>query len=309
MKTILIHSDIKGLEAFLNVMSSNLNDFKIVTTINDENISDIEVVVLWLEVPNYLERLCNLKLILSCGSGVDHIINSPNLPKKIPLIRLVDPYLRNRVSNYVSHQVNEYYRLTLENNTQLLNQLEILDSRKKSEFRIGIMGLGLIGSAIAEKLISNGFKVTGWTKTEKNRKIETVYVGEPQLEEFAKTLDVLVCQLPLTPETKGILNTRLFNLLPDGTFLINTARGSHLNEDDLLLALDSGKISFTCLDVLEPHQLKKNHPFNLHEKIKITPHVAGYIGPDTQAPYASSVIKDFYNNKSQIGTVDYLSNY
>jgi glyoxylate/hydroxypyruvate reductase A len=113
----------------------------------------------------------------------------------------------------------------------------------------------------------------------------------------------------LTKETKGILNIKLFRHLPDGAYLINVGRGAHLIQSDLIRGLEMGKISGACLDVFDVEPLPSDHPFITNPKIKITPHIAGYIGPETQAPYASQIIASYYKNEKTKGEVDYLSLY
>jgi glyoxylate/hydroxypyruvate reductase A len=309
MKTILIQSDVKGAEVFRNYLKKTFADFNVVTSIKEVELSDIEVVIIWFNIPSFLKGLPNLKLILSCGSGVEHIIDSPYLSPVVPLVRLVDDYLINRVSNYVVKQILEKYFP----NTNIVNitedQPEIFKTIHQNKIRVGIMGLGLIGSASATKLINLGFEVSGWVSTKKERVIDDVFIGEAELGNFAKKCNVLVCQLPLTNETKGILNIDLFNFLPEASFLINVGRGGHLVESDLILALENKKLSSACLDVLEEEPIPLDHPFYKYPNIKVTPHVAGYIGVDTQAPYASKVIKDFFSNATIKGVVNYKTFY
>lgn len=309
MKTILIQLDVKGADEFRVYLKSSLPEFNVITSIKDAESSQIEVVIIWIDVPKFLNSLPNLKLILTCGSGVEHIIDSSFLPHNIPLVRLVDEYLINRVSNYVVEQILEQYFPQINHQKITEVQPSLYQAIQQNKIKIGIMGLGIIGSAIALKLINFGFEVAGWVKTKKKRVIEEVYIGEAELDTFAKRCNVLVCQLPLTRATKGILNINLFNHLPANSFLLNVGRGGHLVESDLLLALENKKLSGACLDVLEVKPVSLNHPFNEIPNIKITPHVAGYIGPDTQAPYASKVIKDFYNNVEINGIVNYDSFY
>lgn len=309
MRTILIQPDVKGVDEFRKILLTNLSDFNVVTSIDDVETHNIEVVIMWFYAPDFLRKLPNLKLILTCGSGVDHIIDSPNLPHNIPLIRLVDPFLRDHVSNYVVEQVFKYLFPEMEHIVQeevLLKSLETTEYRKPT---VGIMGLGLVGSSTAEKLINIGFEVCGWVNSSKPRFLKEVYVGIDELADFAKKCEIIVCQLPLTKKTKGILNSHLFGLLPNGAFLINVGRGAHLVEADLLFALDIGKLSGACLDVFEIEPLPLSHPFHANPKIKITPHIAGYVGPETQAPYATQIIASYYENKNAMGLVDYLSHY
>lgn len=309
MKTILIHPDVKGAEEFRNILSNSLPHYNVTSSFEETELSEIEVVIIWLTVPDYLSNLPNLKLLLSCGSGIDHFADLSSIPFHVPLIRLVDPYLRNRVSNYVLLQILEKYFPTLSQLDLVDAKNEIYEAIHKSKLHVGIMGIGLIGSSIVKKLIDYGFQVSGWANTQKKRAISNVYIGKSELNVFAQQTNILVCQLPLTQDTKGILNINLFSHLPDGAFLINVGRGEHLVESDLILGLKNGKISGACLDVLQVEPLTFNHPFKTIPEIKVTPHIAGYIGSDTQAPYACDVIKTYFENGNIEGIVNYKSMY
>jgi glyoxylate/hydroxypyruvate reductase A len=309
MKTILIHPDVKGVEEFRNILSNSLHHYNIASSIEEAELSNIEVIIIWRIVPAYLSHLPNLKLILSCGSGIDHLSDLSGIPKHLPLVRLVDPYLRNRVSDYVLQQILEKYFPNLSQIDLVKAQKEIYEAVQESKLHVGIMGLGLIGSSIVQKLKDFGFQVSGWANTQKKRVVSEVYIGKGELNVFAQQTNILVCQLPLTQETKGILNINLFKHLPDGAFLINVGRGEHLVASDLILGLKNGKLSGACLDVLSIQPLALNHPFNTIPNIKVTPHIAGYIGSDTQAPYACEVIESYFKNKKVEGIVNYKAMY
>lgn len=309
MKTILIHPDVKGVEEFRNILSNSLHHYNIASSIEEAELSNIEVIIIWRIVPAYLSHLPNLKLILSCGSGIDHLSDLSGIPKHLPLVRLVDPYLRNRVSDYVLQQILEKYFPNISQIDLVKAQKEIYEAVQESKLHVGIMGLGLIGSSIVQKLKDFGFQVSGWANTQKKRVVSEVYIGKGELNVFAQQTNILVCQLPLTQETKGILNINLFKHLPDGAFLINVGRGEHLVASDLILGLKNGKLSGACLDVLSIQPLALNHPFNTIPNIKVTPHIAGYIGPDTQAPYACEVIESYFKNKKVEGIVNYKAMY
>jgi len=171
------------------------------------------------------------------------------------------------------------------------------------------MGLGLVGEATAERLVPLGFDVCGWVRTPRPRALPEVYVGDAELGAFARRFGILVCQLPLTRQTRRILCARLFDQLPWGAFLINVGRGGHLNESDLLAAIESGKLSGACLDVFEVEPLPAEHPFRFHSKITVTPHVAGKLIPERQALHAASIIASAYHGGRPAGVVDYDACY
>ena len=304
MKTILIHHEVKGSLEFRSKLSNSLPEYLVTTSLDETNPSDVEVLIFWLNVPEYLSRLNNCKLILSCGSGIDHFIHSLDIPKNVCLVRLVDPYLRKRVSNYVLARILEKYYPSFNGIDLELNKERISNLIHEKPIRVGIMGLGLIGDSISKLLIDYGFMVSSWVNKKKIRSISNVYVGKSELYEFAKKSDILVCQLPLTEETKDILDINLFNQMPKGSYLINTGRGEHLVEYDLITAIESGNLSGACLDVLKDYESNENNPLFNNPKIKITPHIAGHIGPNTQAPYASEVIYNFFKGKFIEGVVD-----
>ena len=146
---------------------------------------------------------------------------------------------------------------------------------------MGILGLGALGSVLAKDLVRFGFHTQGWSQSEKNIGQVKTFAGIDELSTFLSTTEILVCLLPLTDETKGILNKALFMQLPEGAFVINVARGGHLVDADLIEMLDNGKLSGAALDVFHQEPLDKNHPFWVHDKVQLTPHCASV--SDTQS--------------------------
>jgi glyoxylate/hydroxypyruvate reductase A len=142
------------------------------------------------------------------------------------------------------------------------------------DFPVGILGLGTLGQDTAVKLQRLGFPVSGWSRTPKTVEGVTSFAGADQLNAFLAPLRLLICLLPLTNETEGILNGALFAGLPDGAILVNAGRGGHTNEPDLLAALDSGKLAYAVLDVFREEPLPLDHPFWRRRDVVITPHVA-----------------------------------
>lgn len=308
LKTIVLHPGIMDVENFRETISSQTPDFGVEVFSDSVNPQAVEIVILWLDVMDCIGYFPNLKLILVCGSGIDRVIKMASLPKNIPLVRVIDLTLQDHVSDYVV--------MAVLNHTRSWNHYMNLQHRKHWEFdkyyrtkpMIGIMGLGAMGDAAAKKLLAMDFKVCGWVRGAHARTLSNVYQGRENLDKFAKQCEIIVCMLPLTPETKGILNNSLFNTLPKGAYLINIGRGSHLNEDDLIAALDSDQLSGACLDVFESEPLPDNHPFWTHPKITITPHIAGVLLAEEQAIQAAKLINQFYNLTLK-DVVDYHAGY
>ena len=243
---------------------------------------DVEMALLWQHPPGYLKNFPNLKLISSLGAGVDHILSDPAVGDELPIVRIVDEKLTWSMTNYVIMGVLNFHR-------QLVRYQE--DQKKKVwdmsnpeiPTRVGVMGVGALGGDVLDKLNGLEFEVVGFGFSEKNE-FRYSYYQKNQLAEFLSKVNVLVCLLPLTPETEGILNLSLFRKCKKGTFLINVARGKHLIEEDLLVALEEGFISGALLDVYRTEPLPESHPFWNEKRIQLTPHIASVTNPLAAAP-------------------------
>jgi glyoxylate/hydroxypyruvate reductase A len=297
MLNVYLDKGVKDKDLFKQVLESSRLEINAFFDLDEVPSDKVDVAVIWLNVPNCLKQFSNLKLVLTCGSGIDHIIDSSLLPNSITTIRLVDERLRNKVANYVINAVASYQSSVNESNN--------------SSLTIGIMGLGLVGEKSAKKLMQLGYNVIGWAKSStKQRLISDVYTGQDGLQLLAKRSQVIVCQLPLTNDTKDVLNRSLFYSMPKGSFVINVGRGGHLNENDLIDLINEGHLNGACLDVIKHEPLPESDILRNQSKIKITPHIAGGIFPEEQAKYAIDVIQKFFNRERQIeGVVDFKTMY
>lgn len=235
-------------------------------------IEQVEVVVLWQHPHGILKEYPNLKLICSMGSGVDHIMADPDLPKNIPITRIVDPRLTFSMTNYVIMGILNFHR-------QLFRYLDykkkkIWDmSNPEIDIQVGVMGAGQLGTDVLDKLKALGIQALGYGNSPKEDYPHPYYYGD-QLDEFLNQVNVVVCMLPLTPKTVGFLNLDLFKKFQKGTYLINVARGKHLLEQDLIEAISEGYISGALLDVFQEEPMPPEHPFWEHPSIMMTPHIA-----------------------------------
>lgn len=240
----------------------------------------VEFAIVWHYPQGELQRYPKLKAIQSMGAGVDHILSDPQRPS-VPIARIVDPYLISEMSQYVI-ATTLYYARRLDFYIAAKAKKAWLPQVLKDK-RIGIMGLGQLGSDAAAKLTGLGFQVSGWSRRPKSLEGAHCFSGEAQLPAFLRQSDILICLLPLTAETRGILNADLFAKLPQGAYLINAARGQHLVETDLLQALDKGQLAGASLDVFEVEPLPQDHLFWSHPKILVTPHIASVTRADSAA--------------------------
>ena len=272
--------------------------------------ADIDYAVVWRPEPGLLASLPNLKLILSLGAGVDHILCDPHLPHDVPIVRLVDPYMTDAMSEYVVLQVLRLHRRDLDYRAQQEAVVwRELAQKNAAERRVGILGAGALGQDAGGKLKGLGFDVALWGRSGRTVEGLTSYAGAAGLPALLGRSEILVCLLPLTPETEGILNTRTFTLLPKGAALINAARGGHLVEEDLLAALASGQLSAAVLDVFREEPLPAGHPFWRHPCIIVTPHIAAATHPPTAAPIILDNIRRFEEGRPLLNRVDVAQGY
>jgi glyoxylate/hydroxypyruvate reductase A len=272
--------------------------------------AEIEIAVVWKPPAGGLKRFPNLRAIVSIGAGIDHVLADPELPKHVPIIRTTGEDLKVRMREYVVlHVLRLHRRLPEIDAAQARREWLQLVNPPAYERRVGLMGLGNLGADCARALQAVGFDVAGWSR--RPRTIDGVksYAGEEGLATFLERTEVLVCLLPLTSSTEGILNADLFSKLPRGASIINAARGGHLVEGDLLAALDTGQISSATLDVFRTEPLPGDHPFWSHPKVLVTPHVASLIDPVTGGKAIAANVRKFLAGEPVPDLVDLDQGY
>ncbi len=275
------------------------------------NPTDIEAAVVWTAHDMMeLRRYPNLKLIVSMGAGVDHLLRSPGPPPGIPVARLKDVLLTSAMAEWVLLNVLRFHRQDPEYRAlqQRKEWLE-LSAPSTTERRIGILGIGELGSASARVLTALGFPVMGWSRSARTLPGVQTFHGADGLMAMAAQTDILICLLPLTPETRGVLNAKLLSALPRGAYVINGARGGHMVAEDMLAALDSGHIAGAGLDVFEPEPLPRESPFWSHPKVFLTPHAASITIPSSVAPQVVENIRNMRAGQPLINLVDFSLGY
>lgn len=260
---------------------------------------DIRYALVWQPPPGLLGSLPNLQLAISVGAGVDALLDDATLPV-VPLVRFVDSDLTARMAEYVVLNVLLHHRRMTEfRELQVRRVWKYLPEPAARDIRVGIMGLGVLGSAAAAALRPFGYQLRGWTRTPKAVDGIHCFSGSHLLEPFLAETDILVSILPLTPQTHGLLNRALFRklslrgrstMLP-GPVLINAGRGGLQIDADILSALNSGELYAASLDVFETEPLPANSPLWSHPRVVITPHNAAESAPAAIARYAVRQIR------------------
>lgn len=273
------------------------------------DLNEVTAAIVWNPPADFFDKSPRLRTVYAFSAGVDSILRHPGLPDDATIVRLRDAGMARQMSEYVLYGVLHFQRqmamqrLAQDRRQWVQDQVKTISA---AETRIGILGAGALGLQVADRLALNGYTVCCWSRSERklsNRQVSCVH-GQEALGGFLNTSNVLVCLLPLTDATTGILDTSLFDQLPQGAFLINPGRGAHLNEADLLDALASGRVSGALLDVFTTEPLPENHPFWNHSAITITPHIAAQSLPEESVDQIVNSIRTVERGDVPEGVVD-----
>ena len=267
--------------------------------------ADIEYALVWFPPKGALKSYPNLKVIFSIGAGIDHLASDPELPKGVPIVRMVEPGLTAGMTEFVLMSVLTHHRFMLDYAEQRRNKVwREIDQVPPWDRRVGIMGLGVLGGDVAEKLVALSFDVAGWSRSPKDLPGVACFHGPDGFIPFLNRSDILVCLLPLTAETKGILDARAFAALPEGAALVSVGRGPHVVEADLLAALETGRLGAATLDVFQTEPLPPESPFWDHPRVVLTPHVASLTIAKTASEFVIDNIRRHQAGRPLLHAVD-----
>ena len=264
-------------QAYFAVQAPDI-DFRIWPDIGD--IEDVRYLATWESPADFIAGLPNLEMLFSIGAGIDQF-DMTSIPAHVAVARMIEPGIAEGMVEYCSfatlalHRHIPDYRIA-----QAEGRWAPIKLVPAAERRVGVMGLGNLGRAVLERLKAFGFPLSGWSRSAHAIEGVDCFAAEAGLPAFLARCDILICLLPLTPDTRGILCRETFNRLPKGAAIVNAGRGGHLVEQDLLSALDAGQISDAILDVMEPEPPFAEHSFWHHPHIMITPHIASMTDAD-----------------------------
>lgn len=269
----------------------------------------VQYLVAWQPPEDLFETLPNLRVVFSIGAGVDQF-ELADFPPSVKLVRMLDPGITQGMVEYSTLAVLALHRNLPEylqaQRERVWQPLQCVPSRQR---RVGIMGLGNLGKAVAQELLRLGFQVSGWSRSRHLIPDVRSFAGRSELKDFLGQVDILICLLPLTVETRGILCSETFSYLPRGACIVSVGRGGHLCEPDLLDALASGQLRAAVVDVLNEEPPTEGHRFWDHPGILLTPHVAAATQIDTACQILLENIRLDQAGKSMIGEVDRESGY
>ena len=258
----------------------------------DKAADDAEIALVWGPPDGRLAELSQLKLAVSLGQGVDHLMVPRKLPDDIPLIRIVDPDMSHALSQWVILAALDHLRDGPMYREQARQRIFSSHSQRQTRgLPLAVYGMGAIGSMIATRLADIGFQVHGWSRSERPQAgVITMHHGHAGFDKLLSTCQLHVCILPLTDETWHIFGADAFAAMPRGAYFINGGRGAQVDEAALLQAIVSGHIAGATLDVFEHEPLPDNHPFWDESRITIWPHVAAQTNPETAAQQVADAI-------------------
>lgn len=269
----------------------------------------VRFIAAWTLPPLDLKDYPQLEVVFCTGAGIDKL-GLEQIPADVKVVRMIEPGLTAGMVEYVTLAVLSLHRDWQPYATQQRAQVwKALPVRAASGRRVGVMGLGELGVAVALALRGLGFPCHGWSRSPKQLGGVQCFHGPEGLDAFLANTDYLVCLLPLTPQTRGILDRQLFSRLPRGAAVINVGRGAQLIQEDLLAALDDGQLGAAILDVCDPEPLPSGHPLWSHPRVVITPHIASETQPGSAAPAVLDNIARHQRGEPMVGLIDRRRGY
>ncbi|NER14944.1 glyoxylate/hydroxypyruvate reductase A [Leptobacterium flavescens] len=270
----------------------------------------VRFVLCWKPEKDILDRFPNLRVVQSVGAAVEHITRTQNLNENIIISRIVDSRLSEDMWEFLLAAVMQHLKGLSHYSRQQQEKLwQQKEYRTVDQTTVSVLGLGKMGGLVAAKFARLGFKVKGWSASEKSIPKVEAYTGAEELDGFLANSDILINLLPLTHQTEGILNRENLQKLKKGAYLINVGRGEHLVENDLTYLLDREHLSGALLDVFTMEPLPECHSFWEHPKIQITPHIASLTNINSAADQVIENYRNFLEGKPLLNTVSLQKGY
>jgi glyoxylate/hydroxypyruvate reductase A len=304
ISTLVFYSEHDSFEEWQTLLTPLLPDVRICREQDVTDPDSVHYVLAWNPPLGFFARFRNLKLLVNLGAGVDSLVGRDDLPP-VPITRISDPDMGRMMASYVLFSVLRYARdIPAFERAQRERRWHYLHPRLPSGIRVGVLGLGELGSYAAVELARQGFDVRGWSRTEKQLPDVACVSGIVTLNGFLASSDILVVMLPLTAQTRGLLDAERLALLPRGSCFINVSRGAVVDQQALTAALISGQISEATLDVFDREPLPVEDPLWALDNVLITPHLASVAIPATAAEQVAANIRRLTRGEAVLHQID-----
>ncbi len=285
-----------ALEAAAAAPEGQVRDLKVVLWPAAFDPWDVVAVAAWNPPAGLLPALPALKFVASIGAGIEHILQCPDLPEEVPITRIVDTQQAQGMAEYVLWAALHFHRGFDEILARQTSRTwRVPPQAAASAFRVGIMGLGGMGTQVAKRLRDNGFSVSAWARRAHELQGVQTFAGSTPPAEFLALSDMVVCLLPLTAQTTGLCNAEFFAAMKPGAAFVNAGRGQQVVTGDLLAALDAGQLRGAVLDVFDTEPLSQQSPLWSHPKVIVTPHMASAA---TDASIACQIVSNVQRVRS-----------
>ncbi|MBI1415647.1 MAG: glyoxylate/hydroxypyruvate reductase A [Limimaricola sp.] len=286
-----------------------LPEFEVLTDLAPGDDRPVPYIVVGRPDPGVVRSVPGLQVVLSLNAGIEHLLASGEVPQDIPIVRLVDEGLAAGMAEWVLAHVLGWHRNILAYRDEQPQRRWAPKAEKLARERVvTVLGAGALGGPVADHLLRFGFQTRVWSRS--GRAIDgAAAFAHDHLAEAVTGADVLVNLLPLTPDTRDLIDAGLLARLAPGAFLVNGARGGHVVDDDLIAALDSGHLSGAALDVFRTEPLPPEHPFWTHPKILVSPHVAAPTHMDIAVAEMVANIRRHMAGTPMLNVVDRTAGY
>lgn len=289
--TLVFHSAFDPSEPWRDALAEELPWLAFRRSDEQGDDASVRYALVWNPPAGFFARFPNLELVINLGAGVDALVARGDLPS-VPIIRISDPDMSRMMASFVLFAVLRHARdIPLLEQAQRRRTWQFLPPRVAEDITVGILGLGELGGAAAVELLRHGFRVQGWSRTPRTQPGVRCVSGDAALDDFLATSEILVVMLPLTPQTRQLLDASRLARLPFGAKFINVARGAIVDEDALIAALRSGHIAQATLDVFAVEPLPEDSPLWAMENVLITPHLASVAIPRSAAAQVAANIR------------------
>lgn len=307
--TLLMLSYPERVEIFRRAFARDLPEVPFVSDAAQVDPLEVRYLITWNYPENLAERYPNLDVIFSVGAGVDHMTQA-SIPPGVKLVRMIESGLTSLMRDYVVMSVLALHRrLPAYIEQQRRREWINLEFTWADQRRVSVLGLGELGQASLQALKPFGFRLAGWSRSPKEIEGIRSYHGPEGLTAMLAETDILICLLPLTTETRHILNADLFAQLPQGASLVQVGRGGHLDQEALLATLDAGHLEAAFIDVTDPEPLPSDHPLWSHPKVVLTPHVAAHTRAESSAEATVANMRRILAGEAPNGLIDFQRGY